>query len=163
MNKIRGFEKISELQFDKDVLDNNIKYENIILPKRATKKSAGYDFFAPVSIVLEPNEEIKFPTGIKIYMLDDEDFTIMPRSGLGFKYYCRLANTLGLIDADYYNNESNEGHCWVKLRNEGKIPMIIKAGEAYCQGVFRKHLLADNDDTNDERQGGLGSTTKVSK
>lgn len=158
MTKVRGFEKVSIETWDK-FNSINVEYEKLILPKRATKNAAGYDFFTSTEITLAPNEEIKFPTGIKIYMLEDEDFTIMPRSGLGFKYYCRLANTLGLIDSDYFNNVDNEGHCWVKLRNEGNIPMTIKSGEAYCQGVFRKHLLADEDNVKTERIGGLGSTT----
>ena len=78
----------------------------IKMPIRATKKSAGYDFFAPFDIYLKPNEDIKIPTGIRSYMQDGEVLIAVPRSGLGFKYYARLANTLGVIDSDYYYSDN---------------------------------------------------------
>lgn len=174
MNKIRGFEKISSNQYQKDFKDiNNLCFSNeyypediyatskeIKLPKRATSLSAGYDVFSPLQFRLCPNEEIKLPTGIKAYMQNDEVLKAYPRSGLGFKYYLRLANTVGIIDADYYNNQENEGHIWVKLRNEGSKTMIIKKGEAVCQFMFEKYYLADGDSFDgDKRVGGFGSTT----
>ena len=159
--KIRGFEKISKEQFKKDCEDNFvfIDYDEIILPKRATAKSAGYDVYSLFTFTLQPNEEIKIPTGIKTYMQDDEVLKAFPRSGHGFKYYIRLANTIGIIDADYFNNEGNEGHIWVKLRNEGIKPFSVKQGDAICQFIFQKYLLADNDSFDGEtRIGGFGST-----
>lgn len=85
-----------------------------------------------------------------------------PRSGLGFKFYCRLANTVGVIDSDYYNNPKNEGHMFVKIRNEGTKIMEIKQGEGMCQMIFMPFLLVDGDsfDNGEERKGGFGSTTK---
>ena len=170
-NKIRGFEFVSTSQLEKDLIECGMVYEVegnvhkgiLNLPKRATKNSAGYDVFSPVSFVLEPNEEIKIPTLFKAYMQNGEFLMFVPRSGLGFKYYCRLANTLGVGDGDYYNNENNEGHYWVKIRNEGNKNMVIKAGEAICQAIFMPFLLADNDnfDKGEIREGGFGSTTKV--
>lgn len=155
----RGFEIISERQFEMD-FDNEMDAK-IILPKRSTKKSAGYDFFAPFDIYLKPNEEIKIPTGVRSYMQDGEVLFIVPRSGLGFKYYTRLANTLGVIDGDYYYSD-NEGHIWAKLRNEGIKDLYIKQGEAFCQAIFMPFLLTDGDDFENGRirNGGFGSTTE---
>lgn len=166
MSKIRGFEKVSFDQFEKDVKDmsmteNTLKMYNLIkLPERATKLSAGYDCYAPYSFILNPNEEIKIPTGIKSYMQPGEVLLAFPRSGLGFKYYCRLANTIGVIDADYIESD-NEGHIFIKLRNEGNKDMIINAGEAMCQLIFMPFLLIDGDsfDNGEQRNGGFGSTT----
>lgn len=163
MNKIRGFEMISSQQAIKDVGSDEILKENIQLPVRATIGSAGYDVFAPFDIVLKPQCEEKIPTYLKAYMQDGEVLMCYPRSGLGFGYYCRLANTVGVIDKDYYNNEKNEGHIWVKIRNEStnKI-MKIKKGEAFCQGIFIPFLLADGDtfEYGNVRKGGFGHTTE---
>lgn len=152
-NKIRGFEFISEEQQVKD----SVKPEK--LPKRGTALSAGYDCFSPIDFTLNPGEDIKVPTGIKAYMLNDEYLAALPRSGHGFKFYLRLANTKGIIDADYYNNSGNEGHIWVKIRNEGKEPLTIKVGEGMCQLIFQKYLIIDGDSfSGEERDGGFGST-----
>lgn len=157
--KIRGLELISEKQFNKDFKDYDIDYNSLELPIRGTNKSAGYDFIAPFDFILEPNEIIKIPTGVKVYMLDDECFALLDRSGVGFKYNVRLCNQIGIIDADYYNNENNEGHMYFALQNEGSKPWVVKRGEAYGQGIFLKYLLADNDKVKyEERKGGLGST-----
>jgi dUTP pyrophosphatase len=164
IQKKRGFKKITLKQWEEDAFYKKeypliIKYEDIKLPKRATSKSGGYDIFSTVEFTLKPNEEIKIPTGIKCYMLDDEKFEISPRSGLGFNYYLRLANTIGKIDADYIDNEKTEGHIWIKIRNEGTTPLTIKKGDAVVQGSFEKYLLMDGDDfTGTKRIGGLGST-----
>lgn len=157
--KIRGFELISKEQ---QIKDFEVREYSLSLPKRGTSKAAGYDLFAPYDITLQPNEEVKVPTGVKSYMQDGEVLMIFPRSGLGFKYYCRLANTVGVIDSDYYNNSNNEGHMFVKLRNEGNKPMTIKKGDGMCQAIFMPFLLADNDtfDNGEIRNGGFGSTTK---
>lgn len=157
--RMRGFEIISKEQFNKD-FDKDMEIE-IKLPKRSTKKSAGYDVFAPFDIILKPNEDIKIPTGLRVYMQDGEFLAIVPRSGLGFKYYTRLANTLGIIDSDYVFSD-NEGHIWVKLRNEGKKDLYIKQGDAFCQAIFMPFLLVDDDNFEDgeDRNGGFGSTTK---
>ena len=167
MSKIRGFEKVSFNQFKEDVKDIsmtentlNRMYNLIKLPKRATKLSAGYDCYAPYGFTLNPNEEIKIPTGIKSYMQPGEVLLALPRSGLGFKYYCRLANTIGVIDADYVESD-NEGHMFIKLRNEGNNEMHIEAGTAMCQLIFMPFLLIDGDsfDNGEQRNGGFGSTT----
>ncbi len=84
-------------------------YENLKKPARATKGSAGYDFYLPMDIKLNPGETIKIPTGIRVSMLDNYVLKIYPRSGLGFKYRLQLNNTVGIIDSDYYYSD-NEGH-----------------------------------------------------
>ena len=156
--KTRGFEIISKQQFEKDCGDN-FQYEDIKLPRRATAKSAGYDMYSLIDFTLQPGKDAKLPTGIKSYMLHNEALFAYPRSSLGFKYYCRLANTIGVVDADFYNNEDNEGHIWIKIRNESDKPMVIRKGEAIVQLIFQKYLLADGDSfTGDERKGGFGST-----
>lgn len=155
----RGFEVISEEMFNKLFYPFEIKYEELKLPKRATAKSAGYDVFSPVDILLEPSEEVKIPLGIKAYMLDDEALFAYPRSGHGFKYYIRLANTVGVVDADFYNNPDNEGNIWLKIRNEGNRNFAVKKGDAICQLIFQKYLLVDGDEfVGDKRIGGIGST-----
>ena len=156
---IRGFEMISQRQMNKD-FETDIEYE-IKLPKRSTKESAGYDIFSPVDILLKPNEEIKVPTGLKVHMQKGEALLIFPRSGLGFKYYTRLANTIGVIDSDYINSD-NEGHMWVKLRNEGDKDLFINQGDAFCQAIFMPFLLVDGDnfDDGEDRNGGFGSTNR---
>ena len=84
----------------------------------------------------------------------------MMRSGLGFKYNLRFTNQIGLIESDYYNNESNEGHMWVSIQNEGKEEITIKKNTAYCQSVFIKFLITDDDNATNIRKGGLGSTDR---
>lgn len=166
--RIRGFEKISREQWDKDYYPHAIPqvktflvYDEVSLPKRATSRSAGYDVFSPFGFILEPNESIKIPTGFKAYMMDDEKLVFHPRSGLGFKYFVRLANTTGVGDSDYYDNKGNEGHYWVKIRNEGDKEVSIAVGDAVAQCIFEKYLLADGDDyKGDTRIGGFGSTDK---
>lgn len=178
MSKVRGFEKVSKEQYMKDFkstfpIENgsaseeeindiiNSIYTLIKLPKRETKLSAGYDCYAPITFELKPQEEIKIPTGIKAYMQPGEVLFAFPRSGLGFKYYCRLANTIGVIDGDYIESD-NEGHIFVKLRNEGTKDMHIEADTAICQFIFMPFLLIDVDsfDKGEQRNGGFGSTDK---
>jgi len=158
---IRGFEKISYKQFSQDVEENFKLYQDIKIPQRATRKSSGYDFYAVYDFILKPEEEIKLPSGIKVYMLDDEELLLFPRSSVGFKYNVKLNNTVGKIDADYYNNKSNEGHIWLKFTNGGNKDWVVKKGDAIAQGTFYKYLVVDDDvPVNEKRQGGIGSTSK---
>lgn len=158
---VRGFKKISKNRIEEDFGVRHVKDEDIKLPQRSTKWSAGYDFFAPFNISLMPNQSIAVPTGIRAFMKPDEVLKIYPRSGLGFKYFTRLANTVGIVDADYINSD-NEGHIFIKIRNEGDKLLNINKGEAFAQGIFEKYLLVDGDsfDNGDNRNGGFGSTTE---
>lgn len=168
MKRIARFEKVSFEQYKKDYFDTfntleNVEeiYNNIKLPKRATKGSAGYDFFAPFEICLKPNETIKVPTGIRVYMEDGWVLKNYPRSGLGFKYRLQLNNTVGIIDSDYYYS-SNEGHIMSKITNDSneEKTIIIKQNEGFTQGIFIEYGITYDDEVNDIRDGGFGSTTK---
>lgn len=149
-NRIAKFYKVSKEQFNRDC------YDNIILPKRATKGSAGYDFYAPYDFVLEPNCEIIIDTGIRAKINEDWVLVILPRSGSGFKYGVRLANTAGVIDSDYFNAD-NEGHIKIKLVG-GTKTFSVKAGDAFAQGIFLPYGITEDDDCDGERHGGFGST-----
>ena len=140
---------------------SNVKeYDDIKLPKRATKGSAGYDFFSPFDFSLEPGETIKIPTGIKAKIADGFVLKEYPRSSFGFKYRVRLDNTVGIIDSDYYNNEKNEGHIFIKITNEGAKSLEVKKGDAFCQGIFSEYFLAEEEEVTEKRTGGIGSTSK---
>lgn len=94
-------------------------YQDIRLPQRATRGSAGYDFYAPMEIILAPGEGIKVPTGIRAEMDEGWVLTCYPRSGLGFKYRMQLDNTVGVIDSDYFYSD-NEGHILAKITNDSQ-------------------------------------------
>jgi dUTP pyrophosphatase len=169
MRKVAKFYKVSEEQFIKDTEEfeglNKEKakelYETIKMPKRATKYSAGYDFFTYVDLVINPGETKKIPTGIRCKINDDFVLLIAPRSSLGFKYRLQLDNTIGVIDADYFNAK-NEGHIFIKVTNDSKSNKVLelKAGEAFAQGLFTEYGITEDDDVNEERVGGFGSTNK---
>ena len=170
MNRIAKFEKVSLKQFregwtdifgpaDEDEVE--AIYSQIDLPRRATAGSAGYDFYAPANIILEPGQTVRIPTGIRVWMEPEWVLKCYPRSGLGFKYRLQLNNTVGIIDSDYYNSD-NEGHIFAKITNdtnEGKI-VSIAAGEGFMQGIFVEYGITLDDDATEIRNGGFGSTTK---
>jgi dUTP pyrophosphatase len=131
-----------------------------ILPKRQTKNSAGYDFYALEDVVIPAHEERNLNTGIKACMPADEHLELFIRSSYGIKYGLMLNNCVGIIDADYYNNPDNEGEILARIRNCSDETMLIHKGDRFCQGIFVKHYLTDNDDADGERIGGVGSTTK---
>lgn len=164
MNK---FEKISKEQFNKDFgyPDSSVYgqsvYDHILLPKRATTGSAGYDFFAPYDIEILPRQTALIPTGIRVILDNDKFLAIYPRSGLGFKYKMQLYNGTGIIDSDFAQSD-NEGHIWVKFYNDspdGKT-IKIKSGEAMCQGVIQQFFKTEDDNTDGVRNGGFGSSDK---
>ncbi len=166
MERIAKFLKVSEDNFISS-LDGFSKeeakkiYEDIKLPLRATKYSAGYDFYSPFDFTLNPGETIKIPTGIRAKMREDYALFLLPRSGLGFKYRLQLNNTIGLIDADYFYSD-NEGHIFAKITNdsnEGKV-ISVKKDEAFIQGVFLSYGITEDDEVNSIRNGGFGSTSK---
>lgn len=136
-------------------------YGSLRLPARATRGSAGYDFFAPFSFTLHPGETVKIPTGIRVKMEEDWVLQLFPRSGLGFKYRLQLNNTVGIIDSDYYNSD-NEGHIFTRLTNdsnEGKV-LEVKAGTGFMQGIFLQYGVTWDDSADGVRNGGFGSTTE---
>lgn len=143
---MRIFEKISFEQFKKDIKDDKKLYESYNIPKRETKYAAAYDFEAIEDFVLKPGEIKKIPTGIKANMEEDEVLLLIDRSSQGFKYNVRMCNQVGVIDKDYYNNISNEGHMWVRLQNEGDKDYVVKKGDGIIQGMFIKYLVTDNEE-----------------
>lgn len=167
MKRIARFEKVSYEQFKKDWEDTfgndecQEIYDNLIIPRRGTKGSAGYDFFSPITFTLKPNETIKIPTGMRVYMEDGWVLKCYPRSGLGFKYRLQLNNTVGIIDSDYYNS-SNEGHMFAKITNDSneEKEVTISKGEGFMQGIFVEYGITFDDEVNEIRDGGFGSTTK---
>ena len=169
MQKVAKFHKVSYERFLHDWMDSfgdnedTVKeiYDSIKLPKRATKGSAGYDFYAPVNIELKPNETIKIPTGIRVEINEDWVLKLYPRSGLGFKYRLQLNNTVGIIDSDYFYSD-NEGHIFAKITNDTNEARTvdIKAGDGFMQGIFIQYGITVDDDVTEIRNGGFGSTTK---
>ena len=169
MNRIAKFEKVSETRFVADWLDTfggeeaeaKKVYEELKLPKRATKGSAGYDFYSPLAFTLKPGETIKIPTGIRASMREDYVLMVFPRSGLGFTFRLQLNNTVGIIDSDYYYSD-NEGHIFIKVTNdsnEGKV-LELAAGNGFAQGIFLPFGITEDDEVTEIRNGGFGSTTK---
>lgn len=158
------FEKVSYNQYleaiggDIDLFD---EYNDIIIPKRATTGSAGYDFFAPFTFTLNPNETIKIPTGIRVILDSDKFLAMYPRSGLGFKFRLQLDNTVGIIDSDYCNSD-NEGHIFIKITNDGREgkSITINKGDGIAQGIITQFFKTDDDNSEGIRNGGFGSTTK---
>lgn len=153
---MRNFEKINKEVFLRDVPDGN--YDDIIIPKRSTKYSAGYDFYSPYDFILNPGERKIIPTGIKCLMNDNEYLAIYIRSSLGFKYNIRMCNQVGIIDKDYYGNEENDGHIFVCLQNEGDKVLEIKKGDRFVQGIFTPYYVTDDNMATGDRLGGIGST-----
>lgn len=156
---MRKFEKISLDEFHQEYSQNeDIYYENLTMPKRGSKYSAGYDIAVPWDIDIPAKSTIKIPTLLKVCMEDDEVVLIDVRSSLGFKYNVRLANTIAVIDKDYYNNPNNEGHIFIKLYNPTDIDIHFNEGERIAQAIFIKYLVVDDDNSINERIGGIGST-----
>ena len=162
--RVAKFEKVSLSQFARDakkqlpgLSDREIEeaYDRIVLPARAT----------PFSFSLCAGEEITVPTGLRCRMAEGWCLLLMPRSGLGFRLYTRLANTVGNIDSDYYHAD-NEGHIAVKFRLElketpdGLTAYSFAAGSAVCQGVFVTFGITEDGAAEAKRTGGFGSTGK---
>lgn len=153
---MRKFERISREVFLRDIPLGD--YDELVLPKRSTKYSAGYDFYSSISFTLNPGERKVIPTGIKVCMNDNEFLAIYVRSSLGFKWDIRMCNQVGIIDADYYGNSENEGHIFVCLKNEGNSAVTINKGDRFVQGIFTPYLITDDDTVTGIREGGIGST-----
>lgn len=140
---------------------NSRKYDSEIkMPNRATKASAGYDFYSPIDATIEPNTAKLIFTDIKACFAENEVLILCSTSGMG-KRGVVLANGIGVIDADYYNNAGNEGNIGFMLRNLGNEPYEIKRGDKIGQGIFTTFLKVDDEDEiTAEREGGFGSTVK---
>ena len=162
------FEKVSYEQFEYDycyiagvTLDENTKkmlkevWNNIKLPKRGTGMSAGFDFFLPYTLTFTPEQEVIVPTGIRFDCDSDKFLLCAPRSGLGFKYGMKLVNTVGIIDADYYQSD-NEGHIMAKISVSKSVQ--VDTGKGFMQGIILPYFVTDDDSEDAVRNGGFGST-----
>lgn len=147
----RGFEIIDEYK-DKDIR----------LPERKTKYSAGYDVESAIDITIPAyspgTKPILVPTGLKAYCQSDEYYIVANRSSNPIKRGLVMSNGIGIIDADYYNNSSNEGHIQFMFYNFNKEDIVIHKHDAIGQIVFQKYLLVDDDKADGIRTGGFGST-----
>lgn len=142
-------------------------YDEAIIPERQTKNAAGYDFCAYEDTIIPPlfengvfNKPVLVPTGIKACFENDEVLVLANRSSNPLKNRLILANGIGVIDSDYYNNEGNEGHIMFQFINLSTEPITLKKGDRIGQGMFQKFLKTDDDNVDKERIGGFGSTNK---
>ena len=153
MEKIRGFE-----------VAKGFEEKNINLPVRKTKYSAGYDVEAAEDCIIPSLKKGMKPTliktGIKAYMQDDEVLILANRSSNPGKKGLILANSIGVIDKDYYGNPDNDGHIMFAFFNIKEEDIEIKKGDCIGQAIFQKYLITDNDVAEGEREGGFGSTNK---
>lgn len=153
MERKRGFEVVKGYE-DK----------NINLPVRKTKCSAGYDFEAAEDVVIpafKPGiKPVLIKTGVKAYFGEDEVLILANRSSNPMKKGLILANSIGVIDSDYYGNPDNDGHIMFAFYNVGSEAIAISKGDTIGQGIFQKFLTSDNDSASGERVGGFGSTSK---
>ncbi|HEY8365491.1 MAG TPA: deoxyuridine 5'-triphosphate nucleotidohydrolase [Haloplasmataceae bacterium] len=146
--KLRGFEVCSGYE-------NNV----VNIPKRQTFNSAGYDIEAIETVTIHPQEVVLVKTGLKAYMMPDEVLKIYIRSSIPLKKGLMLANGVGVIDSDYYNNQQNDGHIMIPIYNFSNQLVIINKGEKIAQGIFEKYLVVDNDEPIMKiRTGGFGSS-----
>ncbi|NVY95995.1 dUTP diphosphatase [Lactobacillus sp. DCY120] len=176
--KTRGFEIVSRYQ-----------EAGLTLPKRQTKQAAGYDLQAAVDMVVptiwkqplakmlwaycqkRPQQgrwahwaeqvlkPVLIPTGLKAYLPAEEVLLLVNRSSGPLKRGLVLPNSVGVIDADYYDNPQNEGEIFVQMLNFFPTDRLIKKGDRICQGIFVPYLTVDNDHNDaPRRQGGFGSS-----
>ena len=147
---MRKFEKVSRIK------------EEIELPKRSTKNSAGYDFLAIETVEIPPykigDDPFMIATGIKAEMMHNEFLMLVNRSSNPKKKKLVIPNSMGIIDADYYNNADNEGEMFFAFYNLSNEPVTIEKGEKLGQGIFMKYYTTEDDAADGERTGGFGST-----
>lgn len=137
---------------------------DIHLPVRKTKYAAGYDVEAAEDVVIpvyKPGiKPTLIPTGLKAYCEPDEFFMLVNRSS-GPKKGFLMANSIGIVDHDYYNNEGNDGHFYFQYFNCSDKEITVHKGDVIGQVIFQKYLIVDNDNPEDKiRTGGFGSTDK---
>ncbi len=153
MEKIRGFE-----------IAKGFEDKEINLPIRKTKYSAGYDIEAAEDCIIPSFKKGQNPvlvkTGLKAYMQDDEVLMLYNRSSNPKKKGLILANSVGVVDKDYYGNPDNDGAIMFAFYNIKEEDCIIKKGDAIGQAVFQKYFVADGDNAEGDRLGGFGSTSK---
>ena len=135
------------------------KYPNATLPFRATEHSAGYDFCASEGVYVRSHSISLIPTGIKCQLEPEYYLQLALRSSTPKKKGLMLANGIGIIDADYYNNPDNEGHIMFQVYNFTDSTVEIEEGERIGQGVILTYFTTDDDNASGTRSGGFGSTS----
>lgn len=134
-------------------------YDGVMLPKRSTKHSSGYDFFNPERVEIPPyklgDNPFMVRTGIKVEMPKDEFLMLVNRSSNPKKKKLVIPNSVGIIDADYYNNQDNEGEMFFGFYNLSNETIVIEAGEKLGQGIFIKYGIVEDDNAEGERKGGF--------
>ena len=166
---------------------SDYKNKGLNIPTRKTMKSAGYDFEVAEDIVIPSWSELfatmaektkkemtlddmaaftkrmktkptLVPTGIKCQMADDEYLELSVRSSCPLKHWLIMGNSVGVIDADYYNNPDNEGHIYFQIINLSPLDIVLKKGDAIGQGIIKPYLTTEDDKASARRVGGFGST-----
>jgi len=141
------------------VADAHRKFETtIVLPKRGSKKSAGYDFFSNETVIIPSGDSYLFWLDVKVCMEDDEVLETFIRSSMALHKGLKLKNITGVIDADYYSNITNDGNIGICIENTSSMSQLIRIGDRIAQGIFSKYYITDDDEVNTERIGGIGST-----
>ena len=130
------------------------------MPIRKTKYSAGYDIVAPETVFIQPHTFVIVPTNIKVAVEDNEFVMIVPRSSLYKKHHLIMVNSVGVIDADYYNNPDNDGNVGALLLNDSDVVQVIGKNEAFAQAIITEYKVTDDDNASGKRIGGFGSTDK---
>ena len=148
---MRKFEFVSRL-------DESIEERK--LPQRSTAVSAGYDFYNPEEVEIQAGQIKYVKTGVKAAFPEGEMLMLCNRSSNPKKKGLVLANGVGIVDSDYYNNPDNEGEIAFAFMNITAHPVILEAGEKLGQAIFVKFGIVDDDNAEGSRIGGWGSTGK---
>ncbi|MGL6008773.1 MAG: dCTP deaminase domain-containing protein [Culicoidibacterales bacterium] len=149
MKQLRGFEKVTTYA------------TTAIIPQRQTQQAAGYDFHVVETMMLQPAQVTLIPTGIKAFMPRNEFLGLYIRSSVAVKKGLIMVNSVGIVDADYYNNSGNEGHIYFACYNVTSEVVVIEAGERIGQGIFQPFAICNDEESAQfERQGGFGSTNQ---
>lgn len=155
-DKIPLEQYIKDAQNDVDAETAKNEWSQLVTPVRSTENSAGYDFYMPYDLNVRAGEEYVVKTGICCLLAPDKFLAVVPRSGLGFKYGMRLINTIGIIDADYYDAD-NYGHIMVSFTADEDFE--LHTGDRFCQGIILPYFTVTDDcPATKNRTGGMGST-----
>lgn len=98
-------------------------------------------------------------TGVKCHLEEGYYLELSVRSSTPLKYWIILANSVGIIDADYCDNPDNEGEIFFQVINLSPFPIQLHKGDIIGQGIIKRYEVTDNDKAIGERQGGFGSTS----
>lgn len=152
------FHKINDKELKK--YQDLFTYDDIILPKRQTSASSGYDFYLPYDCTIKAKSNALLYSGVKIELDENLFLMVCIRSSLARKNGLTLTNQVGIIDSDYYNNIDNDGHIMIAITNNLDTDISLKKGSRVCQGIILNYYKTVDDENEGTRVGGFGSTTK---